>query len=83
MDVVPADQEGWEYPPFSGAIADGYVWGRGALDMKFGLITILEAVEEMLEAGFTPSRDIYIISTCDEEAGDKGGIRPLPGAIRP
>lgn len=74
MDVVPAGDEGWEHPPFSGAIADGHVWGRGSIDMKFGLITILEAIEEMLEAGFVPSRDIYVISTCDEEAGDKGGI---------
>jgi carboxypeptidase PM20D1 len=74
MDVVPADEEGWDYPPFSGAVADGYVWGRGSIDMKLGLITILEAIEEMLEEGFVPSRDIYVISTCDEEAGDQGGI---------
>ncbi|HON43611.1 MAG TPA: M20/M25/M40 family metallo-hydrolase, partial [Bacillota bacterium] len=47
MDVVPADEDGWEYPPFSGAVADGHVWGRGSIDMKFGLITILEAIEEM------------------------------------
>ncbi len=77
MDVVPADEEGWEYPPFSGAVADEYVWGRGSIDMKFGLITILEAIEELLEEGFVPSRDIYMISTCDEEAGDKGGISEI------
>jgi carboxypeptidase PM20D1 len=74
MDVVPADEEGWEYPPFSGAVADGYVWGRGSIDMKFGLITILEAIEELLEEGFVPSRDIYMISTCDEETGGQSSI---------
>ncbi|MBP7784850.1 MAG: M20/M25/M40 family metallo-hydrolase [Firmicutes bacterium] len=74
MDVVPADEEGWEYPPFSGAVADGYVWGRGSIDMKFGLITILEAIEELLEEGFVPHRDIYMISTCDEETGGQSSI---------
>ncbi len=74
MDVVPADDAGWEYPPFSGAVADGFIWGRGTLDIKLGLIGILEAIEELLEEGFEPSRDIYVISTCDEEIGDKGGI---------
>ena len=81
MDVVPADEDGWEYPPFSGAVADGHVWGRGSIDMKFGLITILEAIEEMLEEGFVPSRDIYVISTCDEEAGDQGGIYEIAGRL--
>ena len=74
MDVVPADEDGWEYPPFSGAVADGYVWGRGSIDMKYGLITILEAIEELLEEGFVPPRDIYVISTCDEETGGQGSI---------
>jgi len=74
MDVVPADEDGWEHPPFSGAVADGYVWGRGSIDMKFGLITILEAIEELLEEGFVPSRDIYMISSCDEETGGQSSI---------
>lgn len=73
-DVVPAADGVWEHPPFSGAIAQGYVWGRGAIDQKFGLICILEAVESLLEQGFAPSRDIYIISTHDEETGAKAGI---------
>jgi len=81
MDVVPADEDGWEYPPFSGAVADGYVWGRGSIDMKFGLVTILEAIEELLEEGFVPSRDIYVISTCDEEVGGKGGISEIAGRL--
>ena len=74
MDVVPADEDGWEYPPFSGAVANGYVWGRGSIDMKYGLVTILEAIEELLEEGFVPPRDIYVISTCDEETGGQGSI---------
>lgn len=74
MDVVPADDAGWEHPPFSGAVADGFIWGRGTLDIKLGLIGILEAIEELLEEGFAPLRNIYVISSCDEETGDKGGI---------
>ncbi|MEA4883258.1 MAG: M20/M25/M40 family metallo-hydrolase [Clostridia bacterium] len=82
MDVVPADDEGWEHPPFSGAVADGFVWGRGALDIKFGLITILEAIEELLEVGFVPSRDVYVVSTCDEEVGNNGGITEVMGFLK-
>ncbi|OPZ64560.1 MAG: Succinyl-diaminopimelate desuccinylase [Firmicutes bacterium ADurb.Bin506] len=77
MDVVPADDEGWEHPPFSGDVADGFVWGRGTLDIKVGLIGILEAIEELLEQGFAPACDVYVISSCDEEIGERGGINDI------
>jgi carboxypeptidase PM20D1 len=82
MDVVPADEEGWKHPPFRGAIEDGYIWGRGALDIKYGLIGILEAVEHLLETGYVPSRDIYVISTADEEVGGKAGITAVANHLR-
>ncbi len=70
MDVVPinpgtADQ--WIQPPFEGIIADGAIWGRGALDDKGSLIAILEAAEGLIEAGFQPRRDIYFLFGHDEE----------------
>jgi len=64
---------GWEYPPFSGAVKDGYIWGRGALDNKTSLIGILEAVEQLLAAGFSPKRTIYIALGHDEETGGQKG----------
>ncbi|RKX79209.1 MAG: hypothetical protein DRP57_13825 [Spirochaetes bacterium] len=80
-DVVPADtpiaehgaSPSWDYPPFSGAVEEGYIWGRGALDNKTSLIGILEAAEQLISAGFSPKRTIYIASGYDEEIGGKNG----------
>ncbi len=64
MDVVPpADPNGkWSVPPFSGAIQDGYVWGRGALDMKQALMGYLEAAELLLEEGLVITTGIVPVS---------------------
>jgi carboxypeptidase PM20D1 len=87
-DVVPVDlSDPWTYPPFDGTIADGIVWGRGALDDKGELCVVLEAVENLLAAGYRPARDIYLSFGGNEETfGDaaktiadtirKRGIRP-------
>lgn len=72
MDVVPVETgtEGdWTYPPFSGAVADGYIWGRGALDMKNSLIAYMHAAERLIESGFRPQRTIYFAFTHNEEVG--------------
>ena len=67
-DVVPVDEsDAWTYPPFEGRIADGWVYGRGALDDKGPLIVILEAVENLLAAGFVPARDVYLSFGGNEE----------------
>ena len=67
-DVVPApDAAAWTHPPFSGAIADGHVWGRGALDDKGALCVLLEAVEGLLAEGFRPARDAVLAFGGDEE----------------
>ena len=68
QDVVEAGGE-WKYPPFSGAIAEGKIWGRGTLDTKAGLWAMLQAAEELAEQGFQPNRDIWFLSTCTEETG--------------
>lgn len=71
MDVVEAGGE-WKYPPFSGTIAEGKVWGRGAGDIKCGLLSFLQAGEELLAEGYVPSCDIYFGSSCTEEIGGSG-----------
>lgn len=71
QDVVPAEGE-WEHAPFSGDIADGKVWGRGAADTKCTLMAFFQAVEELLEKGYTPMQDVYLASSCTEEFGGDG-----------
>ncbi|HOP18495.1 MAG TPA: M20/M25/M40 family metallo-hydrolase [Parvularculaceae bacterium] len=76
IDVVPVEpgtESGWTAPPFAGEIEDGAVWGRGALDNKGQLISIMEAVEKLAASGFKPSRDIYLLFGHDEELGGENG----------
>ena len=70
-DVVEASGN-WTYPPFSGTIADGKLWGRGTLDTKCGLWAMLQAAEELIKNGFIPSRDVYFVSACTEETDGSG-----------
>jgi carboxypeptidase PM20D1 len=76
LDVVPvpAGQEAqWQHAPFAGVVADGFVWGRGALDDKAGVIGTLEAVEALLGRGFRPRRTVYLAFGHDEERGGDAG----------
>ncbi len=70
-DVVAAVEE-WKYEPFSGTIADGKVWGRGAADTKGSLCAILFAMEEMLREGIVPPVNVYVLSSHNEETGGDG-----------
>lgn len=73
-DVVPADErDGWSHPPFAGTIADGWVVGRGALDDKGPMLVVLEAVENLLAANFTPRRDVYLSFGGNEETTGEAG----------
>jgi acetylornithine deacetylase/succinyl-diaminopimelate desuccinylase-like protein len=77
LDVVPADESDWKVHPLSGEIAEGCVWGRGAVDMKdFDAIT-LAVVRERLKQGRRPNRDIVLAFLADEEAGGTWGARWL------
>ncbi len=72
QDVVPipeAEYEHWQYPPFSGVVADGYICGRGALDMKSSLVAILEVVNQLILDSFQLKRTVYIYLGDDEEVG--------------
>jgi carboxypeptidase PM20D1 len=81
-DVVPAPSpETWAYPPFSGELADGFIWGRGALDDKCCVMGILEAIEALLAEGFTPSRTIYAAFGHDEEVGGWDGAARMAGLL--
>ena len=71
QDVVPAEGE-WIHPPFSGDIADGKVWGRGASDTKCSVMAFFQAAEELLAEGYTPPQDVYLSSSCTEEWGGEG-----------
>lgn len=78
LDVVPSDpatSAEWSHPPFSGDVTEGCVWGRGALDMKSTVITVLEAVENLVEAGYQPERTVYLAFGHDEEVGGQQGAR--------
>lgn len=77
MDVVgvEAGTEGdWSYPPFSGAIAEGYIWGRGSLDIKNQVFALLEAAEYLLCQGRKPVRDVYLAFGEDEETYNTGAL---------
>lgn len=76
LDVVPVEAgsaQGWTHPPFSGEVRDGYVWGRGALDDKSGVVGILEAAELLVQEGFVPERTIYLAFGHDEESSGRRG----------
>ena len=74
MDVVPAEAEKWEHPPFSGAVVDGEVWGRGAQDCKSLGVIDLVAFLLLQREGIQPRRDIVYMATADEETGGKWGV---------
>ena len=81
VPVIPGTEESWTYPPFDGRIADGYVWGRGALDDKVSVILVLEAVEHLLADGFTPRRTIFLAFGHDEEVGGFNGAGPIADTL--
>ncbi len=71
QDVVPAEGE-WIHAPFSGDLADGKVWGRGASDTKCSVMAFFQAAEELLAEGYVPENDVWLSSSCTEEWGGGG-----------
>lgn len=83
FDVVPAEDssEEWTHPPFAGEISDGFVWGRGAIDEKGLLISLWQALEELLGEGYTPTRSLYFCLGGDEEVGGAVGAKRIAGYL--
>jgi len=85
MDVVPIEpgtEASWKYPAYSGQIAEGYIWGRGAIDDKVNVISILEAVEKLLLNNFQPTRTIYLAFGHDEELSGEEGAAKIAALLK-
>ena len=87
QDVVPISEgteQDWTYEPFSGYNDGEFIWGRGALDMKNHLIGVMDAVETLLEEGFQPERDVYLLFGQDEEvvASEDGGAKNMMRTLK-
>lgn len=85
LDVVPAQAEDWTYPPFAGEIADGLLWGRGAVDMKDMVAMTIAVAGGWHATGVRPPRDVVLAFVADEEAGGTKGagylVREHPEAF--
>jgi acetylornithine deacetylase/succinyl-diaminopimelate desuccinylase-like protein len=77
LDVVPADPTEWSVPPFAGEISGGYLWGRGAVDMKDFDAMVLAVVRQWRREGRVPPRDLVLAFLADEEAGGRYGAHYL------
>ena len=76
-DVVPANKHEWQHPPFEAHIVDGYVWGRGALDMKGGIAMMVAALMRAKAEDLLPPGDVVLAVVSDEEAGGEFGTKYL------
>jgi carboxypeptidase PM20D1 len=82
-DVVPAgDTAAWSFPAFSGKDDGTYIWGRGTLDDKAAMISILEAVERLISEGFVPERTVYLSFGHDEELDGENGAKAIASALK-
>ena len=77
LDVVPAEPADWSVHPFSGAIENGYVWGRGAVDMKDMVGMMIVVARQLKQAGIVPPRDLVFAFVADEEHGGRYGAHWL------
>src|SRR3954467_4419448 len=77
LDVVPAEASDWSVHPFSGAVEDGYVWGRGAVDMKDMCGMTLAVARHLKREGIVPPRDLVFAFVSDEEHGGTYGCQWL------
>ncbi len=84
-DVVPVEpgtEADWDYPAFDGVIADGVIYGRGTMDDKVGVISLLEAAERLLEQGYAPARTLVFGFGHDEEIGGEQGAAAIASLLR-
>jgi acetylornithine deacetylase/succinyl-diaminopimelate desuccinylase-like protein len=77
VDVVTTEDQAWDHPPFGGELVDGFVWGRGALDMKGGVAMMVAAFIRLKAEGIQPPGDVVLTVVGDEEAGGDDGAKFL------
>jgi len=85
MDVVPVEpgtEQDWQHPAFDGVVADGRIYGRGTLDDKVGVMGLLEAAEQLLAAGFSPTRTVCFAFGHDEEISGRQGATAIAARMR-
>ncbi len=85
QDVVPVEpgtEKDWTHPAFSGFLDGTWIWGRGTLDDKMGMMGILEAVEMLVARGFQPDRTVYLAFGHDEEVGGRNGAAALAALLQ-
>ncbi len=82
VGIAPGTEGDWSYPPFGGAVAEGFIWGRGAIDSKLSLLAALEAVEHLVAGGFQPRRTVYFALGADEEVGGALGGALIAAELR-
>jgi carboxypeptidase PM20D1 len=85
MDVVPVQsgtEKEWKFPPFAGKIEEGFIWGRGTLDMKASLVAMMESIENLQKNGFAPEADLYLSFGHDEELGGGSGGKNIAQYLR-
>jgi len=81
VPITPGSEDRWTHGPFSGAVADDAVWGRGSLDDKAAVTAVLEAVERLLADGFTPGRPVLLAFGSDEEVGGTRGAARIAALL--
>jgi len=82
VPIAPGTEGDWQQPPFSGAVRDGFVWGRGSWDDKGNLMSIMEAVEMLAASGFQPRQTIYLIFGQDEEISGMRGAAQIAALFK-
>ena len=82
VPIAPGTEAAWEQPPFSGAIADGFIWGRGTIDNKGTIIAMLDAAEQLIADGFQPERTILFAFGHDEEVGGPQGNTQIAALLK-
>ncbi len=82
VPVIPGTEGSWTWPPFEGKVADGYIWGRGTVDDKSGVLGILEATEKLLAEGYQPERSVFLAFGHDEEIGGQKGAVTIASLLQ-
>ena len=82
VPVAPGTDKDWTVPPFSGALKDGFVWGRGSWDNKGNLVAQMEALEMLAASGFQPRRTIHLVAGADEEVAGLRGAKQIAALLK-